>query len=138
MSYNESLNPGSNYPEMTQSQWDSAPWNEKETPEKEFEVCITQTLSKTVKVTTNDYIPDGGIDDDGHYYFDTDTSDTDWKKAYKEEGHSTPLELLRVFKSFLHLTLDDPQKLVLSRKQKERLIEECENWIEDETEIVEE
>ena len=66
MSYNESLNPGSNYPEMTQSQWDSAPWNEKETPEKEFEVCITQTLSKTVKVTTNDYIPDGGIDDDGN------------------------------------------------------------------------
>lgn len=115
----------------------NAPWNEKETPEKEFEVCITQTLSKTVKVTTNDYIPDGGIDDDGHYYFDADTSDTDWKKAYKG-NHYTPLELIEKFRDFLKSTLQDPLGGTLKYAHRIMLIEECENWIEDETEIVEE
>lgn len=130
------MNTDGNYPPGAAND-PNAPWNEKETSEKEFEVCITQTLSKTVKVTTNDYIPDGGIDDDGHYYLDIDTSDTDWKKAYKS-SHYTPLELIEKFRDFLKSTLRDPLGGTLKYAHRIMLIEECENWIEDETEIVEE
>jgi hypothetical protein len=131
------MNTDGNYPPMTKSQWDSAPFNEKPIPEKEFEVCITQTLSKTVKVSTNKYLLDEGVDDDGHRYSDVDTSDTNWKEVYKD-NHYTPLELIERFRDFLKFTLDDPHGVDLSPKQKERLIEECNDWIEDETEIVEE
>lgn len=130
------MNTDGNYPPGAAND-PNAPWNEKEIPEKEFEVCITQTLSKTVKVTTNDYIPDGGVNDDGHYYFDADTSDTDWKKAYKD-SHYTPLELIEKFRDFLKSTLQDPLGGTLKYAHRMMLIEECENWIEDETEIVEE
>ena len=51
MSYNESLNPNSNYPPMSQSDWDRAPWNEKEPKEVIVDVTISQTLSRTVTVT---------------------------------------------------------------------------------------
>ena len=34
MSYNESLRADSNYPPMSQSDWDRAPWNEVELPPK--------------------------------------------------------------------------------------------------------
>ena len=32
MSYNESLNGNSNYPPMSQSEWDNAPWNQVDNP----------------------------------------------------------------------------------------------------------
>lgn len=130
------MNTDGNYPPGAAND-PNAPWNEKETPEREFEVCITQTLSKTVKVTTNNYIPDGGVDEDGHYYFDADTSDTNWKEVYKD-NHYTPLELIEKFRDFLKSTLQDPLGGTLKYAHRIMLIEECENWIEDETEIVEE
>jgi hypothetical protein len=131
------MNTDGNYPPMTKSQWDSAPFNEKPIPEKEFEVCITQTLSKTVKVNTNKYLLDEGIDEDGHRYSDVDTSDTNWKEVYKD-NHYTPLELIEKFRDFLKSTLQDPLGGTLKYAHRVMLIEECENWIEDETEIVEE
>ena len=130
------MNTDGNYPPGAAND-PNAPWNERETPEKEFEVCITQTLSKTVKVTTNNYIPDGGVDDDGHYYLDADTSDTNWREVYKN-SHYTPLELIERFRDFLKSTLQDPLGGTLKYAHRIMLIEECENWIEDETEIVEE
>lgn len=55
MSYNESLNPNSNYPIMSQSEWDNAPWNEEENDEIEVEVTVSVTLSKTFKIKTKNY-----------------------------------------------------------------------------------
>lgn len=40
-----------------------APWNQVDQPEKEIEVLVSITLSKTVKVRVNDYI----VEDDGGY-----------------------------------------------------------------------
>lgn len=57
MSYNESLNPHSNYPLMSQSQWDSAPFNQSDIPEKDFDVVCSQSLSRAATVTTSNYIP---------------------------------------------------------------------------------
>ena len=78
MSYNESLNSNSNYPPMSQSEWDRAPWNEVELPRKDVEVTVSITLSKTMKVPVTDYI----IDDEG-----IDFSVCDLNKAVVDSGH---------------------------------------------------
>ena len=78
MSYNESLNSNSNYPPMSQSEWDKSPWNEVELPPKDVEVTVSITLSKTMKVPVTDYI----IDDEG-----IDFSKCDLNKAGEDSGH---------------------------------------------------
>lgn len=112
-----------------------APWNEQEVPERRFDVCISQTLSKSTRVTTNDYIPKVDQDEGGVYKL-TDTSDTDWREAYKNE-HLTPLQLIGEFKDFLTKHLPDPIIDIKVFKRFKHLIDECEGWIEDETEVCE-
>ena len=136
MSYNESLNFNSNYPPMTQSQWDSAPFNEVEVPDRQFDVCISQILSKSTSVTTNDYVPEVDQDEDG-IYESTDTSDTDWNEAYKNE-HLTPLQLIGKFKDFLTKHLPDPVVDLAEYKKWKKLISECDGWVEDELTVLEE
>ena len=76
MSYNESLRANSNYPPMSQSDWDRAPWNEVEQLPKDIEVTISVTVSKTMKVPVRDYT----IDEEGNIDF----SECDLKKAVEE------------------------------------------------------
>ena len=139
MSYNESLNNNSNYPLMSQFEWDSAPWNQNDPEEKEFEVTVSQTLSKSTTVTTSDYIPGGYFpetewDIDGYHtitcHEPDDTSDTDWKKAYNNE-HYTPLGLIQEFKEMLEKNTPIPET------RRKHLIDECMNWIEDDLEVCE-
>lgn len=106
-----------------------APWNEQEVPERRFDVCISQTLSKSTRVTTNDYIPEVDQDEGGVYKL-TDTSDTDWKKAYNNE-HYTPLGLIQEFKEMLEKNTPIPET------RRKHLIDECMNWIEDDLEVCE-
>ena len=54
-----------------------APYNEQIIPDKEIEVTISVTLSKTVKITVNDYT----IDEEGY----CDFSECDLHKAVKEQ-----------------------------------------------------
>lgn len=64
----------------------SAPYNEVETPEKEVEVTVSITLSKTVKIKVSDYITSGvEVDEDGNKYEDIDYSECDLKKAVEEQ-----------------------------------------------------
>ena len=156
MSYNESLSPNSNYPTMSQSQWDSAPFNQSEIPEKDFNVTISQTLSKSVTLTTDDYTPGAsGVDyeDDGEggscaysWHDPDDTSDTNWENEYDENGYYTPLQLIQLLKEYLQKDLvniddvaiaTDQNKTFLEGKIK-HLIEECDCWTNDETEFIEE
>ena len=86
MSYNESLNGNSNYPPMSQSEWDNAPWNQVDSPEKEIEVTVSVTLSKTVRISVSDYeITDSGKDEDGEYFENIDYSNRDLKGAVEEQ-----------------------------------------------------
>lgn len=63
-----------------------APYNEVETPEREIEVTVSVTLSKTVKIKVSDYqITDSGKDEDGEYFEDIDYSDCDLKGAVEEQ-----------------------------------------------------
>lgn len=64
----------------------NAPWNQVENPEREVEVTISITLSKTVKIKVKDYeIVDSGKDEDGEHFEDIDYSNCDLKSAVEEQ-----------------------------------------------------
>lgn len=127
----------------------SAPWNEAEIPEKEFDVTCSQSLSRTATVWTNNYIPcaedvwDDGV---GHHDEWADTSDTNWADEYSECGYMTPLELIDMLREYLEKDLREIQKDMLPNdrsfkatqvRRLKGLIEECECWTEDEIEFIE-
>lgn len=63
-----------------------APWNQADNPEREVEVLVSVTLSKTVKIKVSDYeITDSGKDEDGEYFEDIDYSNCDLKGAVEEQ-----------------------------------------------------
>lgn len=73
-----------NYP--MGSDTSSAPWNQVDLPEKEIEVLVSVTLSKTVKVRVSDYkIADCGKNEDGDYFEDIDYSECDLYGAVKDQ-----------------------------------------------------
>lgn len=124
----------------------SAPYNQEEVPYEDFEITCSQSLSKTVDVVTNNYIPgasgvDYEIDDEGHrhavaWHDDPDTSDTNWGIEYHENDYHTPAQLLSLFKECLEENLKNG--LVFHNPGfTEKLIKECEGWSEDETEYIE-
>ena len=115
----------------------NAPYNQVEVPERDFDVLISQTLSKSTTVTTSDYIPVSEREEDFCNYY-SDTSNTNWKEAYNESGNYTPLELIEEFKKFLEKHRPDP---IIDMKEYKRytfLIKECEGWVEDDIEVMEE
>lgn len=64
----------------------NAPWNQVDNPEREIEVTVSVTLSKTVKIKVSDYeITDSGRDEDGEYFGDIDYSNCDLKGAVEEQ-----------------------------------------------------
>lgn len=65
---------------------DRAPWNQVDNPEREVEVTVSITLSKTVKIKVSDYeVVDSGKDEDGEYFEDIDYSGCDLKKAVENQ-----------------------------------------------------
>ena len=136
----------------------SAPYNQSDIPEKDFEVTCSQSLSKTVTVCTDNYIPgasgvDYERDDEGGTYAspwhdEDDTSDTNWAEEYHDNDHYIPIQLIKLFKERCELelkSLDNSDTFELTpsfyKKKKwelKHLIEECEGWIEDETEYIKE
>lgn len=132
----------SNYPPGAEFD-PNAPWAEVEVPEKDFEITCSQSLSRTVTVTTNNYIPgasgvDYENDDEGNCYAsswqdDDDISDTDWSKEYAQCGYYTPLQLIQTLKEVLQNNLDNG--IVYKTPYITRnLIKNCEEWEEDEIE----
>lgn len=64
----------------------NAPWNQINLPEREIEVLVSVTLSKTVKIGVDDYkIVDCGKDEDGNYFKDIDYSECDLKGAVESQ-----------------------------------------------------
>lgn len=128
MSYNESLRSNSNYPQMSQSEWDNAPWNEPSIPEKEFDVEVSFTMRKVVTVTTDDYTPEFD-EEDGHIY--DNTENTDWDKAYNNSCH-TIQELLRELENYVKEDIERHQGCTTKVNRLKRLLEDCQQWeIED-------
>lgn len=153
----------SNYGYSLNDYSSNTPWNDEYyVPEKDFEVTCSQTLSRTAKVTTDNYIPgaegcDYEPDGEGGYnafgwHDDDDTSDTNWADEYKENGHYTPLQLIQMLKEYvlkdaeryLEEHKDDgpqngkqPVEYHWEYKRLLKLAKECDGWSDDETEIME-
>ena len=131
---------------MSASELARAPWMQEDPPEKSFEVTCSQSLSKTVTVTTNNYIPgasgvDYERDDEGGTYAspwhdDPDTSDTNWAEEYHNNDYHTPLQLINLLAKVLE---KDMQNGIVFKSPKftQDIIDECKNWSEDETEFIE-
>ena len=136
----------SNYPDGLNDNTPGTPWSEPVIPEKEFEVTCSQTLSKSVAVWTDNYVPgasgvDYEPDDEGGYYASSwhdpdDTSDTDWKKEYSL-CHETIPSLLNILKEYIKKDLEYGDSK-FSKEHLEYLLEECDGWIVDEEEFIEE
>lgn len=112
----------------------NAPWNQVDIPDKEIEVTVSVTLSKTVKVNVNDYKIDGGLDEDGPYY-EYDYSECDLHKAVEEQV-VLPQNLAeyteRMFNHDLNL------KAVGMPKYLKSALEDCKGWTVDDFEVVSE
>lgn len=64
----------------------NAPWNQSDPPEKEIDVLVSITLSKTVKVKVSDYeVIDSGKDEDGNYFEDIDYSNCDLESVVESQ-----------------------------------------------------
>lgn len=111
-----------------------APWNEVEYPEKEIEVTVSVTLSKTVKVLVNDYNVEEDADEDGRH-LSYDFSECDLNKAVEEQV-VLPQNLAeyteRMFNHDLNL------KAAGMPKYLKDAIEDCKGWTVDEMEVIEE
>jgi hypothetical protein len=109
-----------------------APWNEPVIPEKEFDVLVSQTLSRDTSIYTNDYCPEF---DEETGQTDANTECTDWKKAYSNAA-MTPLEIIGAAEKIAKALLEQGQTRVGGVYLKS-LVSDCEGWNEDELEVVE-
>ena len=95
-----------------------APWNQVDNPEREIEVTVSVTLSKTVKIKVSDYeITDSGKDEDGEYFEDIDYSNCDLKGAVEEQ-----------------IVL--PQSAHMYVKSNPKVQEDVSNWCVDDFEVL--
>ena len=102
-----------------------APWNQKELPEREIEVTISVTLSKTVKIKVSDYtITNSGKDEDGNYFEDVDYSDCNLKGAVEEQLY-LPQEAGQLIEDF-----------AIGTVKSKNIAEDLSNWNVDEMEVI--
>ena len=128
MSYNESLGRNSNYPPMSQSEWDNAPFNEVSVPEKDFDVEVSFVMRKVAKVTTDDYVPEYD-EEDGHTY--QNTENTDWGNAYESSCY-TIQELLHELENYVKEDLERYKGNHAKEHKLNALLEDCQGWtVED-------
>ena len=139
----------SNYPPGAEYDM-NAPYNQVDTPEKDFDVTCSQSLSKTVTVTTSNYVHyvEDGCEDGVGYHDEWDEfPNTNWSDEYSESGHYTPLQLIQMLKVRVEKELKELELLPIDsrhpytkaaevRKLK-HLIEECDDWCDAETEFEE-
>lgn len=108
----------------------NAPYNQVDTPEKEFDVSISQSLSKATTITTRDYILQ--VDEDEGYEC-ADTSNTNWVKAY-EDTAMTPIDIICAC-SKLAQHLLNTGVTYLDGLYLRKVVEECNGWCADETDV---
>lgn len=63
----------------------NAPWNQVDNPEKEIEVTVSITLSKTVKIKVSDYTIYSIEAENGKCFDDIDYSDCNLKEAVEKQ-----------------------------------------------------
>ena len=121
-----------------------APWNQSDPEPVEVEVAISQTLSKSTKILITDYTvnewEDFEPDEKGRFYrtggIEYDFSDSDLKGAYEEQDYTIP-ELLDYLKAYLIADIADCDKESGKKQKLQHILDCCEGWEVDETEVIE-
>lgn len=114
-----------NYDYTLGSDTPDAPWNQEELPEREIEVTVSVTLSKTVKIKVSDYtITDSGKDEDGEYFEDIDYFDCDLKRAVEDQIY-LPQEAGQLIEGF-----------AIGTVKAKNIVEDLSNWNVDEMEVI--
>ena len=107
-----------------------APWNEKENQERQFKLDVSCTLcNNSLKVSTQNYAVHDCED-----WFDCDIDDDDAKSLY-EEQHYTVLELLNELKQYVKKDLESCKGNKSMERQLNRLLADCEGWMNIETQV---
>ena len=104
----------------------NAPYNEKELPEKEIEVTVSITLSKTVKIKVSDYTIYSNEDDNGKCFEDIDYSDCNLKEAVEKQVY-LPQEAGQLISDFAI----NP---IIAKNT--AIVEDLSNWNVDEMEVI--
>ena len=102
-----------------------APWNQKELPEKEIEVTVSITLSKTVKIKVSDYTIYSIEDDNGNHFEEVDYSDCNLKEAVEKQVY-LPQEAGQLINDF---AINPVSKNIT-------IVEDLSNWNVDEMEVI--
>lgn len=111
-----------------------APWNQQTYDEKEVEVTVSITMSKTFKLSTNNYeITDYGQDEDGDYYEDREFINL---KEDVENSFVLPHNLSKFTKTIFEEDLD--LKAAGMPNYLKEALEECDGWEIDDFEVIEE
>lgn len=113
----------------------NAPWNQVEYPEKEIEVTVSITLSKTLKINVDDYEVEEGRDEDGEYYSDINFDNCDLIKAVREQ-YTLPNELASFTTEMFNQDLN--LKAVGMPRYLKNAIIDCKDWNVDEFEVIKE
>lgn len=112
----------------------NAPYNQVDLPEREIEVTVSVTLSKTMKVMVDDYRVEEDADEDGRY-LSYDYSDCDLNGAVENQV-TLPQDLAvfveRMFNQDLNL------KSAGMPKHLRNAIEDCKGWTVDDMEVISE
>ena len=103
----------------------NAPWNQKELPEKEIEVTVSITLSKTVKIKVSDYTIYSIEDDNGNHFEEVDYSDCNLKEAVEKQVY-LPQEAGQLINDF---AINPVSKNIA-------IVEDLSNWNVDEMEVI--
>ena len=102
-----------------------APWNQDDNPEREIEVTVSVSLSKTVRIKVSDYeITDSGKDEDGKYFEDIDYSNCNLKGAVEEQVY-LPQEAGQLIEDF-----------AIGTVKAKSIVEDLSGWNVDELEVV--
>lgn len=123
----------------------NAPYNQVKHEKVEVEVVISQTLSRSTKILITDYIAKEyeniESDDEGGFYrtkeIEYDFSDSDLKGAYEEQEYTIP-ELLDYLKTYLIADIANCNKDSSKKQKLQHILNCCEGWKVDETEIIKE
>lgn len=116
----------------------SALWNQEDPDTELIEVTISQTFSKQLEIEVDDYekVKDS---DEGGVYFWNDYSGCNFKE-YVEEQHKTITDILeeipKLYAEFSELDLNNKKEVELFKHSLLILAEACEDWTEDEMEVV--
>lgn len=112
------------------AEYDSkAPWKQIDNHEKEIEVLISITLSKSVKINVDDYnILDKGVDEDGYPYENIDFSTCDLKEAVSNQV-VLPCEVGDILRNMDNNPIDINPKL-------ENMTEDLCGWNIDDYEVI--